>query len=378
MRKTTTTFLILLIATACAPAFAQSIEQDIAGVQEAYRKNAGSRAWFTTNVDKRSEAWRESAASGEPGGMWLVGWCHLEGYGEFEGDSEKAFELTKAAAEKGHALAQNGLGYLYQQGNGVEQDSELAVQWYEKAAAQGVSMACWNLAEMYGNGDGVEEDEAVSRKWHEKAASLGQFDSIRQLISNYEYGIGVEADPDKVEELYNQLGDAGDPKGTAHLVLRFENVIDDVPKDQAKADKYRAKLEQQVGKHSADYLRLVSVLESPRQKKMPRLQGIRDGKTFRFQDEVGKVVALRFGASWCGYCRSQNSTFEEIAEKHDDFVLVDVDIDENPHLQSLWEVSRVPRVYLIDRQGVVQDIYGSRVKSLPEAVDNLIEKNKSE
>ena len=41
------------------------------------------------------------------------------------------------AAAQGNASAQNRIGDLYYNGNGVKQDYEEALKWYRKAAAQG-------------------------------------------------------------------------------------------------------------------------------------------------------------------------------------------------------------------------------------------------
>ena len=39
-------------------------------------------------------------------------------------------------AERGHARAQNNLGFLYQEGSGVPQDYTRAVKWYRPVAEQ--------------------------------------------------------------------------------------------------------------------------------------------------------------------------------------------------------------------------------------------------
>lgn len=372
--KTLSTILAALLMTACTSALAQTIDEDLAAVQLAYLRNADSTAWFKANVDKRADAWQKGADDGDPGAMWLVGWCHLNKYGDFDFDPKKTFELTKAAAEAGNVLAQNGLGYLYQKGDGVEENGELALQWYKKAADAGFPMACWNLAEMYSNGDGVDQDTEAGDKWHEKGAEMGQFASIRHLIGKHQYSFSPNFDPAKVEKYLNMLGEAGDPKGFATLVIRFEEGDDKVEKDPAKADKYRDKLEAQVGDLAEDYIRLVAATGGTRGRKMPRLEALRDGKVVRLGDAAGKVVAVRFGADWCRYCREQNPTFEEVGKQHADFVLLEVDVDENAALTSLWDVRSIPRIFLVDQEGALIETYGSSVKSLPEAVDKLLSK----
>lgn len=52
-------------------------------------------------------------------------------------DARKAFEYCRKAAEKGNAMAQCNLGFLYETGKGVECDWNEAMKWYRKAAANG-------------------------------------------------------------------------------------------------------------------------------------------------------------------------------------------------------------------------------------------------
>ena len=46
-------------------------------------------------------------------------------------------EWYRKAAEQGHAGAQNNLGVMYNNGQGVQQDYESAAYWWGKAAKQG-------------------------------------------------------------------------------------------------------------------------------------------------------------------------------------------------------------------------------------------------
>ncbi len=57
----------------------------------------------------------------------------------------RLFKLT----QQGYASAQNNLGYMYDQGQGVPQDYEQAIDWYRKAAEQGYAEAQCNLGSMY-------------------------------------------------------------------------------------------------------------------------------------------------------------------------------------------------------------------------------------
>ena len=65
------------------------------------------------------------------------------------GDFETALREWTPLAEQGDANAQFGLGFMYDQGDGVPQDFKTALIWYTLAAEQGVAKAQFNLALMY-------------------------------------------------------------------------------------------------------------------------------------------------------------------------------------------------------------------------------------
>jgi TPR repeat protein len=75
-------------------------------------------------------------------------------------DVSETVRLYRKAAEQGHALAQNSLGFMYENGRGVPLDDAEAVAWYRKAAEQGNDRAQHNLGLMYKKGRGVPQGNA--------------------------------------------------------------------------------------------------------------------------------------------------------------------------------------------------------------------------
>ncbi len=61
------------------------------------------------------------------------------------GDYATALKERRPLAEQGHASAQNNLGHMYGNGEGVPQDYAEAVRWYRLAAEQGHDTAQHNL-----------------------------------------------------------------------------------------------------------------------------------------------------------------------------------------------------------------------------------------
>ena len=87
----------------------------------------------------------------------------------------KDFKSLKALAEKGDAIAQANLGWMYEKGQGVEQDFKEAVKWYRKAAEQGDAGAQNNLGVMYffGTFQGVKQNNVTAYAWWEIASTIG-------------------------------------------------------------------------------------------------------------------------------------------------------------------------------------------------------------
>ena len=74
------------------------------------------------------------------------------------GDYATVLRLLRPQAERGDALAQASLGFMYANGQGVPQDYGQAVKWFRLAAEQGNALAQFNLGIMYNEGQGVPQD----------------------------------------------------------------------------------------------------------------------------------------------------------------------------------------------------------------------------
>ena len=89
------------------------------------------------------------------------------------GDYVEAAKWYRLAAEQGNKVAQNNLGVLYAEGNGVPQDYTEAAKWYRLAAEQGYSRAQYKLGASYDAGYGVPQDYILAHMWYNIAASFG-------------------------------------------------------------------------------------------------------------------------------------------------------------------------------------------------------------
>ena len=69
--------------------------------------------------------------------------------------------------------------------------------------------------------------------------------------------------------------------------------------------------------------------------------------------ESDDLVLVKFGATWCGPCVAVERELEQLEGEWDEGVqLIKVDVDANPGLASQFDVSSIPRLFLM-RQGEV-------------------------
>ena len=80
----------------------------------------------------------------------------------------------RALAEKGDADAQNVVGWMYLEGEGVPQSDREAVKWFRKSAEQGDAEAQNTFGCMYIEGRGVPQSDTEAVKWYHKSAEQGQ------------------------------------------------------------------------------------------------------------------------------------------------------------------------------------------------------------
>jgi uncharacterized protein len=103
----------------------------------------------------------------------------------------KAAQWFRRAAEHGSGPAQNNLGILLSNGNGVRKNVEEALAWLRKAIRAEDSCARHNIAITYReNGD-----LKTAVKWFRKAAEADDADALIQLGIHYYWGKGVRKNP---------------------------------------------------------------------------------------------------------------------------------------------------------------------------------------
>ena len=110
-------------------------------------------------------------------------------------DYATALALLEPLAKSGDPYAQNSLGTMYAQGEGVQRDDKAAVHWFGQAADQGHAEAQANLAGMVYQGLGAPRDIAKAYFWFVVAASRGDDISERDAAA-----IKPELTADQIKE----------------------------------------------------------------------------------------------------------------------------------------------------------------------------------
>ena len=110
------------------------------------------------------------------------------------GDFAAAVKEWKPLAESGDSSAQNSMGNLYYNGQGVPQNNAEAFRWYRLSAQQGNVDGQGNLGWMFEYGLGVAQDFSRAAKWYKRAADQGDGWAQNSLGVLYYHGQGVQKD----------------------------------------------------------------------------------------------------------------------------------------------------------------------------------------
>ena len=183
---------------------------------------------------------------------------YLEALKLLEAKSPGAVDRLKMVAQQGYAPAEERLGELYNDPNGlVPADKGAAFDWTRKAAEGGLAGAMNRLAMMYYEGSGVARDPSLTAVWLRRAAKRGVTNSAFNLGALYMKGEGVPANPTEAYEwmmIAAKLGDQQAAQTAAALksqlteaqitkvhdeVENFQPLTDtaDVPEASASASK---------------------------------------------------------------------------------------------------------------------------------------------
>lgn len=126
-------------------------------------------------------------------------------------DESAALKLYIKAAEKEDKEAQGWLGYAYREGRfGLNLDAEKAKSWYLKSIDNGNTHSMLALGWMYENGNGVQKDEIKAVEFYRRAAEANNSGAIYALALLYWSGqAGLPVDKTEANRLFRKAADLG-------------------------------------------------------------------------------------------------------------------------------------------------------------------------
>ena len=101
----------------------------------------------------------------------VVMWLFASAAPVWGDDQATSVDSIRERAAQGDAAAQNILGAMYHDGQGVPQNYAEAFKWYRRAAAQGDAAAQFNVGFLYSQGNGGPQDDVEAYKWFTLAAA---------------------------------------------------------------------------------------------------------------------------------------------------------------------------------------------------------------
>ncbi|MCW8963835.1 MAG: sel1 repeat family protein [Gammaproteobacteria bacterium] len=172
------------------------------------------------------------------------------------GEYQQALSLFQPLAEQGEPGAMIGLGRMYQGGLGVTASHDTAISWYSKGvmiwnerAKNGDPRAYASLGVLFNKGIGFEKDTARARQYFRTAFDMAQPKALegdndaQHLIGMlYSSGKGVDKDIFAGADWLTKAGEGGNETAMKMLLHIFECGCRGLPKDDAKAEYWRAKL----------------------------------------------------------------------------------------------------------------------------------------
>lgn len=174
-------------------------------------------------------------ASGER----FIGYMYEQGLG-VEQDWKMAHQYYLNAADKGDATAQFNIGSIYYNGNEkYAKDYHEAFKWIEKSAEKGVDMAQNLLGYMFMNGWGCPQNYEKALFWYSKSANHGNDQAMNNIGYMYLNGYGVGIDYNEAKQWYEKAAEQGNAIAYYNIGDMYESGIG-VKKDYGLA-KYHYK-----------------------------------------------------------------------------------------------------------------------------------------
>ncbi len=166
--------------------------------------------------------------------QYILGMAYESGESGLPKDQQLSLKWYMAAAEQGDANAQCKMGDLFtpDEATSTERpDYNAALEWYHKAAEQNNIGAIHRLGWMHEEGLGVEADLEQATQYYLKSAEQGLFESCYQLALLFA-GQGRFT---QAEHWLERAGEAGDDQQKLIVSGEFMDSAHGIPANQARA-----------------------------------------------------------------------------------------------------------------------------------------------
>lgn len=176
-------------------------------------------------------------------------------YEQGEGVKKNISEATKwyeKAANNGDTFSQNRLGNIFYQKKAFKE----SFNWYLKAANQGHADSMVSVGNMHKEGEGTAKDLAKAAEWFRKAAELDNAEGQTNLAVMLASGEGVKKDEKQAVELWKKAAEKGDRFAQYSLAWRYEEGST-VKKDKAEALRWYRKAADQGMQEAKDALKRI-------------------------------------------------------------------------------------------------------------------------
>lgn len=101
---------------------------------------------------------------------------------------------------------------------------------------------------------------------------------------------------------------------------------------------------------------------------------INDSNYKDFIDNKNNVFVIKFGANWCGPCRTMNPIIDELKEEHENLDIYSVDVDTSPEVSSFFKVRNIPYVVFFKNGEIQGTSIGIVSKNtLKEKIESLLQ-----
>jgi TPR repeat protein len=154
-------------------------------------------------------------------------------------DLEAARQWLESAAQNGSVEAMGAVGWLYEQGLGVEPDSDRALAFYEDAYEAGENDYGIRIGWMYIQGFGLDPDRAQGEAWfrrviEERDDSQARLALTSVLIADAVQNVQPDPTPEVIELLTQVLEDDV-PVAAYYLARLYMDGLGTVPADPERA-----------------------------------------------------------------------------------------------------------------------------------------------